>query len=360
MEKAEVGKYKLICFTSKGREVMDKLCANLKIGVERYVMNSLIAGGMAGGFSEADAEQGLSEWTRKVFKTGNTLIFIGACGIAVRAIAPFIEDKTTDPGVLVVDENARFVIPILSGHLGGAVDEAHTVARILDAQAVITTATDVRGEFAVDVFAKSNDLIISDMKKAKDFTARLLETGSGSFYVDQEFRNEILIGEKPDNIIFSKETFDIYISPCVFRGDALRLIPRSIVIGMGCRRGKSGEDLTFFAWKCLNRLGIDKRAIKALVSADIKTEEQGLIETAEAFDAEFKTFSEVELARQVGDFTGSDFVKETVGVDNVCERAVMAYGCSRIILHKVAENGMTFAAGVLPKTLNWHCIDMEK
>ena len=179
MEKAEVGKYKLICFTSKGREVMDKLCANLKIGVERYVMNSLIAGGMSGGLSESDAEQGLSEWTRKVFKTGNTLIFIGACGIAVRAIAPFIEDKTTDPGVLVVDENARFVIPILSGHLGGAVDEAHTVARILDAQAVITTATDVRGEFAVDVFAKNNDLIISDMKKAKDFTARLLETGSG-------------------------------------------------------------------------------------------------------------------------------------------------------------------------------------
>ena len=352
MEKAEVGKYKLICFTSKGREVMDRLCANLKIGVERYIMNSLIAGA-TGSSSELDAELGLSEWTKKAFKTGNTLIFVGACGIAVRAIAPFVEDKTTDPGVLVVDENGRFVIPILSGHLGGAVDEAHTIARILDAQVVITTATDVRGEFAVDVFAKDNDLIIGDMKKAKDFTARLLETGNGSFYVDQEFKNEILIGEKPDNIAFSKETFDIYISPCVFRGDALRLIPRSIVIGMGCRKGKSSEDLIFFAWKCLNRLGIDKRAVKALVSADIKTDEQGLIETAEAFDAEFKTFSETELARQAGDFTGSDFVKETVGVDNVCERAVMAYGCSRIILPKVAENGMTFAAGVLPKALTW-------
>lgn len=353
MEKAEIGKYKLICFTSKGKEVMDKLCANLRIGVERYVMNSLIAGAKQDNGDFGDELGSLEEWTKNVFKTGNTLIFIGACGIAVRAIAPFIEDKTTDPGVLVVDESARFVIPILSGHLGGAVDEAINVAKILDATAVITTATDVRGEFAVDVFAKDNDLVISDMKKAKDFTARLLETGSGSFNVDQEFKNEILIGDKPDNIAFSKETFDFYISPCVFRGDALRLIPKTIVIGMGCRKDKSSEDLTFFAWKCLNRLGIDKRAVKALVSADIKADEQGLIETAEVFGAEFRTFSEVELARQVGDFTGSEFVKETVGVDNVCERAVMAYGCSRIILHKVAENGMTFAAGVLPKALVW-------
>jgi len=353
MEKAEVGKYKLICFTSCGREVMEKISKALKCEGERFVMNSLIAGTSERPLEEMDKAQSLKEWTSSVFKTGNILIFIGACGIAVRAIAPFVSDKTTDPGVLVIDESARFVIPILSGHLGGAVDEAYKIARLLGAQAVMTTATDVRGEFAVDVFARDNDLVISDMKKAKDFTARLLETGSGSFYIDNEFRKEIITGEKPDNIAFSKESFDIYISPCVFRGNALRLIPRSIVIGMGCRRGKSSGDLIFFAWKCLNRLGIDKRAVKALVSVDIKSQEQGLIETAEAFGAEFKTFSEEILMAQQGDFHGSEFVKETVGVDNVCERSVMAYGCTRLILSKVSENGMTFAAGVLPKELTW-------
>jgi len=353
MEKAEVGKYKLICFTSRGREVMEKLIEALKNEGTWFVMNSLIAGARDSSFSGDDQAEGLKDWTESVFKTGNTLIFIGACGIAVRAIAPFVSDKTTDPGVLVVDENARYVIPILSGHLGGSVDEAVKIARILGAHAVMTTATDVRGEFAVDVFARDNDLVISDMKKAKDFTARLLETGSGSFYIDNEFRKEIITGKNPDNITFSKESFDIYISPCVFRGNALRLIPRSIVIGMGCRRGKSSEDLIFFAWKCLNRLGIDKRAVKAVVSADIKSQEQGLIETAEVFGAEFKTFSEEILMAQQGDFHGSEFVKETVGVDNVCERSVMAYGCTRLILSKVSENGMTFAAGVLPKELTW-------
>ena len=352
MEKAEIGKYKLICFTSRGREVMDRICRGLKGEGDRFVMNSLIGGTLQESAAAAQ-EDSLKDWTKSVFNTGNILIFIGACGIAVRAIAPFVADKTTDPGVIVVDESAGFVIPILSGHLGGAVDEATRIAGILGAVAVMTTATDVRGEFAVDVFAGDNDLVIDDMKKAKDFTASLLEKNSACFCVDRAYRNEITIGEKPENIIEVKKSYDIYISPSVFRGNALHLIPKNIVVGMGCRKGKSSEDLTFFMWKCLNRLGIDKRAVRALVSADIKSEEQGLIDTAKEFGIEFKTFSEDELLAQQGDFHASDFVKETVGVDNVCERAVMAYGCNRLILGKVAENGMTFAAGVLPKQLIW-------
>ncbi len=358
MEQTSIGKYKLICFTSRGREVMERIRRGLLQVQERDGRQGVNLSGQDDtckreSVTNIDYPGNISDWTGRYFVTGNTLIFIGACGIAVRAIAPFVRDKATDPAVLVVDENAGYVIPILSGHLGGAVKEAKIIADIIEAEAVITTATDVRGEFAVDVFAKENGLIIGDMKKAREFTARLLEKGSGSCFIDDEFKDVISCMEMPENISVSKETHDIYISPATYDGMALQLIPRCVVIGMGCRRGKSSKELISYAKKCLYGLGIDPRAVRAVVSADIKADEQGLIETARAFGAEFVTFGGDELSAQQGEFSGSDFVKEKVGVDNVCERSVMAFGCCRLIQRKVAESGMTFAAGIAAMELTW-------
>ena len=117
MEQISLGKYKLICFTDRGREVMERICQGLceLDGGQSFAPDHSI--------EVTKVADGLDNWTRDSFVTGNTLIFVGACGIAVRAIAPYVADKTTDPGVLVVDENACYVIPMLSGHLGGAVDD---------------------------------------------------------------------------------------------------------------------------------------------------------------------------------------------------------------------------------------------
>ena len=93
----------------------------------------------------------LAEWTSAQFVQSDALIFVGAAGIAVRAIAPHCKSKTTDPAVVVVDECGRFAVPILSGHLGGANDLARAIAAVCGAVPVITTATDAHGIFAVDV-----------------------------------------------------------------------------------------------------------------------------------------------------------------------------------------------------------------
>lgn len=109
------------------------------------------------------------------FSSMDALIFVGACGIAVREIAPYVKSKKTDPAVVCIDEAGQFVIPLLSGHIGGANALAEKLAEKLDATAVVTTATDVRGKFAVDAWAARHGCAISDMGLAKAVSAAILE-----------------------------------------------------------------------------------------------------------------------------------------------------------------------------------------
>ena len=109
------------------------------------------------------------------FSSMDALIFVAACGIAVREIAPYVKSKKTDPAVVCIDEAGRFVIPLLSGHIGGANALAERMAEKLGATAVVTTATDVRGKFSVDAWAARHSCAISDMGLAKAVSAAILE-----------------------------------------------------------------------------------------------------------------------------------------------------------------------------------------
>ena len=316
MEKAEAGNYKFICFTDEGLKLMKTLRS--AIACSDTDKDLSVQEGSAPESSCCEKVSSLSEWTKESFRQGNMLVFIGACGIAVRAIAPFCKDKTTDPGVIVIDEKGSFVIPVLSGHIGGAVKAARELAGVIGAIPVITTATDVRDEFAVDVFAKENNLQINDMKMAKEFSAKLLA------------------GEETEFVV----------SPNTHKDKGLYLIPKCTVIGMGCRKGKTFDELYGFLSEVITEKGIDTRSLKALVSIDIKKDEQGLVELADHLGIPFVTYSANTLMEQTGDFDSSDLVMEVTGADNVCERAVAAYGCNKIIQKKISKDGMTLAIGM--------------
>ena len=148
---------------------------------------------------DVDAYQDLSTWTAEHFAADDALVFVGASGIAVRAIAPHVQDKFTDPAVVSVDEAGRFAVPLLSGHVGGANDLARAIADVLGAQAAVSTATDVNGLFAVDEWAARHGLAIVERDVAKEISAALLEGRAVGYETDFD------IEDQPQGVAKGKE-----------------------------------------------------------------------------------------------------------------------------------------------------------
>ena len=288
--------------------------------------------------------ESLSSFVENGFKNHLPILFIGATGIAVRAIAPFVSNKLIDSPVIVIDELGRNVIPILSGHFGGANELALEIAKTLKANPVITTATDINKVFAIDCFARKNGFRISDKNEIKNVSEKLLNKEDVTIKIKV---NSTTVGKLPKNINLTLEdAADIYISD--EKEEGFTLIPKRLVLGIGCKKDKAFEELKAFVLENFEESYL-RENLYAIASIDVKKKENGLIKLAQYFGVEFITFSAEKLEKLNGDFPESEFVKGTVGVSNVCERAaVLGAGLDskNLILEKKAANGMTIAAAM--------------
>lgn len=327
----------IISFTRGGGQTAERLARGLEAAgwrAENWCLPK-----WAADFPAATPVRGtLSQWCGFRFQSGGGLIFVGACGIAVRTIAPFVQSKTKDPAVVVVDEKGEYAISLLSGHLGGGNDLARTVARILGGTPVITTATDVRGKFAVDVWARDNDLAIPSMALAKEISAAVLAGEPVAFRSD--FPVE---GAVPPELSGGPEA-RLAIEVGVYRKEKPVFAPRCLTLGLGCRRGKAPEEIGALVDRVLAEQGILPEAVAEAATIDWKRDEEGLRAFCQNRGWPLRFFSAEELGAAPGDFSPSAFVSRTVGVDNVCERAaVLASGGGRLLVKKQAENGVTVA-----------------
>ena len=276
------------------------------------------------------------------FSKREALLFVGACGIAVREIAPYVRDKKTDPAVLVIDERAQHVIPLLSGHIGGANRLAMQLADTLGASAVLTTATDVNGKFAVDEFAARNGCAISDMQLAKAFAATILER-------DLPLASAFPIASNLPGGVYeaSSGALGVYIGcdVCAPFDRTLRLIPKKLRVGVGCRRGIGKQAVDAAIRRVFGENRLDLRAISGVFSIDLKKDEPGLLQECleNGWPATF--YSAQALQAVPGNFTKSEFVSSVTGVDNVCERAAMMQA-QTLLVAKTALDGVTVAVGL--------------
>lgn len=345
----------IISFTSQGSSLAEKIKEIMKV-----YGNVQVTSGKEKNIS-------LQTWTENAFSKAQVLIFVGAAGIAVRAIAPFVQDKFKDPAVLVVDEKGTYVIPVLSGHVGGANAYALQLAEKLQAQAVITTATDINQKFAVDVFAKKNQLFIKDRVWAKEISAAILGGEKIGFFcegqvtgtIPEEVVTEQVIGTMPEEVVAEQVIGTMPEEVVAEQGkvtekyrinvgihNTCQLIPKAVTVGIGCRKGKSAEEIEIFVLEQLGKQQIAMESISCVASVDKKKNEAGILAFCEKYGLEFQTFSPEELERVPGEYTQSEFVEKTIGVGNVCERAaICAWKQNRahILQPKTAQNGKTLA-----------------
>ncbi|MGN0158381.1 MAG: cobalt-precorrin 5A hydrolase [Brotaphodocola sp.] len=289
----------------------------------------------------------IGEWAGAQMREHAALLFIGACGIAVRAIAPYVTDKLCDSPVLVMDELGRYVIPILSGHMGGANELAVLLSSVFHAEPVITTATDINGRFAVDLFAKKNHLIIKNREGIARISAKILDGKEISVSVETGHLDHTALPDYLSLKSYPPTGFtDIVITSESEPFDAgMILKPKLYGLGMGCRKGKDSAELCTWIQKVLAEYEIEEQEIFALASIDRKADEPCFLNWSREKRVPFYTFSAEELESVSGMFHGSAFVKAQVGVENVCERAALIV-CGKkgkLLVPKRAEQGMTIA-----------------
>ncbi len=332
----------VLAFTRRGCQLGQQLAQGLKGTLwvpERYCAEF-----------GAHSYDSLQSWTARCFQQGEPMVFVSAAGIAVRAIAPFVRDKVLDPPVVSVDEAGRFSVPLLSGHVGGANELAVRIAELTGGQAVISTATDVNGVFAVDIWAKKNNLCLVERATAKEISAALLDGKTVGFLSDLPWE-----GSLPGGLQADGGDLGIYIGPdpdCCPFARTLHLIPRDVMLGIGCKQGTEERKLEDFVTSVLEEAGIDWRTVAGVATIDLKKDEPGLLQFCKRRRWPMTFYSAEELNQAEGEFAPSAFVTSVTGVDNVCERAAVLSG-GALILNKCAKNGVTIAASRKPLTLQF-------
>ena len=246
----------------------------------------------------------------ETFGKFDALIFIGALGIAVRMVAPHVESKLSDPAVVCIDERGRHVISVLSGHAGGANELTLRLARLLKAEPIITTATDVNELPSVDW--------LEGLRPFPKDAIKLINRA-------------VLEGRRV--VVTDGQT-------------ELELVPRKLIAGIGCRRGISTEQIACAVEEACRMIEQPIERIDRLASVDVKRNEIGLLEYSARIGRPI-SFFDVETLRATIERYGlneSAFVRDRIGAGNVCEAAALS--CverGRFALTKTKFDGVTVA-----------------
>jgi cobalt-precorrin 5A hydrolase len=320
---------KIACltFTQSGEQIAATI---------RTAFRKLVSGGaQVDIFTKSDYKEHLHD----IFREYTGIVFISSTGIAVRLSAPFLQDKTRDPAVVVVDDLGRYAISLISGHLGGANDLANEIANILDCQPIITTASDGRGIEAVDLFAKRNNLFIENQSDAKIITAMMVEGQPIRLIseIDARIGYDSIVDDNPAGCIYvtSQEQINCDVPYCILR-------PKNLNVGLGCRRGKTKEEILRAITQVFQEHNLNVNSIKTVATIDVKKDEAGILETCEALQCELHFYTREDIKQVQHRFSASELVQSTIGVSAVCEPCAYLAG-GEIIVEKTIIDGITVA-----------------
>ncbi len=272
------------------------------------------------GVDLVEATSGVRVAIEQCWRRYDALVCIMAAGIVVRCIAGLMRSKKQDPAVLVIDEKCRFVISLLSGHIGGGNVLAEEISRKCQGCAVVTTASDVAGHTALDLWIIENNFTIINPECLTGTTMKLIETGVLKICHDRQY-----LSGYPNDFVVVTEPADadvmIGLNPDP-RLLCLKLVPRIYYVGIGCRRGTSEKELAM-AWETLcAEEQLNPAAVAGLASVDLKKDERGLLDFAVSQKLPIRFFSKEELEK-IAITDPSDRVMKNIGIPGVSEPAAV-------------------------------------
>jgi len=286
-------------------------------------------------------------------------VFIMAAGIVARRISSLLRDKIIDPAVVVCDERGSFAISLLSGHIGGANRLAHQVAICLGGEAVITTATDVQGLVAFDEIASRLGWVIENPKMIKVLNSLLLSRQSIGVCCPSEL---FLRFFSNNNCLVQVAAAALSAKVLALRGlviidgprgmnntyelPVLRLRRPSLVLGIGCRRGVTEEEIREAVTEVLLRLGYKLSQVQRLASIEVKSKEEGLLTFARAGDFPILFYPAAQL-EQISVPTPSKKVHSVVGSHSVCEAAALLASGGKLLVPKQVCGRVTVAVATV-------------
>lgn len=291
--------------------------------------------------------KGVKKALKDVFSEYDCILGIMAAGIMVRNICHLIKNKMEDPAILVMDDQGKHIISLLSGHFGGANDIALKIAQISGAEPVITTSTDVHGKMGIDSLARKYYLDIEDVSKIKTINSALINDKEVNLCVPEKYE-----------FIFRDQLVKKSYNPCrslnnelkaVYEENSVTLKPKKLVFGIGARKNVSKSKVQNAVFETVKLLNLSPERIDSFATAEIKKEELGIVKTA----LDLEVHLEIVAVNQIKslkhpDCSHSELVKEKFGIGGVCEPAALiaAGKNSRLVFKKTSYNGVTVAVAV--------------
>lgn len=313
----------------------------------------------------ADAVYPQLSQMEEVFPTTDQILFVGAMGICVRSIAPCLKNKYKDPAVICLDTTGKYVIPVVSGHVGGANELAKRVAHILGAEAVITTQSDRTGLWALDTLASKyqwkvelkngdfNHLIALFVNKKP--TALLLEAkDSGCDYLEKSLPAHVQLFHAFDKIDLSAFELIIIVGPYQHETQdtpTLYYHPAVLHLGMGCRKQCNPTGIPAYMASELKTKGLSPLSLKSISTITLKKDEPLLESLSKSFGCETHIY-EAEQLEGIEVPNPSAKVKEVTGVSSVSEStALKASSLGKLLVEKqkgclTEGNDFTFAVAL--------------
>ncbi len=318
-------KVAILCFTDSGLSIAQTL-------QKEYYRSKLFTTRTVVEDKQTQQITAVSELMQQQFHKYDAWIFIGALGICVRSIAPYIVDKTTDPAVINVDEQGKFAQSVLSGHIGGANAMTQQIGRILTAQPVLSTASDVQALWALDTLAATYDWKMKNSHSLPQIlslfihrkpTALILKTkDKGTDYLEKTCPDFVTIYYSIEACPIDNYELVLYVG--YERIDSsiptISFYPPCIALGSGCAKDIAPQVLIAALETALIQEQIAIESICAIGSAIIKKEEQAYLDFASKYQIPFHTYT-VDALNRIPVATPSETVFKKVGVYGVSEAA---------------------------------------